>query len=111
MHYSKVIVGLVLTQAALIYCGSIKNFQQNNGILSRNKRWEFQTFSVREGLRRKKEIAKLHSSADDGGDDVIYKISGVGVGSLFEVEPRTGKLYAISELDREVQSKYELRVS
>ena len=27
--------------------------------LSRRKRWEFQTFSVREGLRRKKEIATV----------------------------------------------------
>ena len=54
---------------------------------------------------------QLHSSADEAGVDVFYSISGVGVGSLFEVEAKSGKLYAIAELDREKRAKYYLRVS
>lgn len=42
---------------------------------------------------------------------VAYSISGLGAGTLFEMEPMSGKLYAISELDREVKSEYKLVVS
>ena len=48
---------------------------------------------------------------DNMTGNVAYSISGLGAGSLFEIKKETGKLYAISELDREFKSYYKLVVS
>ncbi|CAK8682675.1 unnamed protein product [Clavelina lepadiformis] len=80
-------------------------------ILSRQKRWEFQTFSILENMPGPQLITTLHSSFDNDTGNVKYSIEGQGVGLTFQVNENSGDLILKHALDREVQSSYLLTVS
>nr|BAB68345.1 type II cadherin [Ciona savignyi] len=89
---------------------ALRSGSKKSKVLSRQKRWEFNSYSVSEN-REDQLIARLRSSYDNYTGTVIYSISGRGADSLFQIEPLSGHLFLKQKLDREMQSSYKLNVS
>lgn len=52
---------------------------------------------------------QIRSDLDNGNNSFQYRLLGVGAGSIFDIDPKTGDIYAKQKLDREERSLYTLR--
>ncbi|XP_078492492.1 cadherin-8 [Ciona intestinalis] len=93
------------------YSHDVTNQEVTSHGRSRQKRWVFNSYSVKENRDPDQLIAKIRSSYDNFTGTVVYSISGRGADSLFQIEPLTGRLFVKQKLDREMQSSYKLNVS
>uniref|UniRef100_A0A8C6DGE9 Cadherin 19 n=1 Tax=Moschus moschiferus TaxID=68415 RepID=A0A8C6DGE9_MOSMO len=72
--------------------------------------WMWNQFFVPEEMNKTRHhIGQLRSDLDNGNNSFQYKLLGVGAGSIFVIDERTGDIYAVQKLDREERSLYTLR--
>ncbi|XP_060029997.1 cadherin-19 isoform X2 [Erinaceus europaeus] len=106
-------LGFLLQSPSVPVTGNpvICKLKQLAGPHVREKRgWIWSRFSVPEELNTSRyHIGQLRSDLDNGNSSFLYKLLGTGVGSIFDIDNRTGDIYALKKLDREEQSLYTLR--
>ncbi|XP_043937753.1 cadherin-5 [Protopterus annectens] len=104
----------------LSYANSTLVFEDTNGYLenslkSNNKpgrvkrEWIWNRMTVPENSHVLPNcIGKIKSTAADNSQSVIYKITGEGADTLFQVNETAGDIYVIKTLNREEKSQYNL---
>uniref|UniRef100_H0UU70 Cadherin 19 n=1 Tax=Cavia porcellus TaxID=10141 RepID=H0UU70_CAVPO len=85
--------------------------KQPEGSHLRVKRgWVWNQFFVPEEMNTTNHlIGRIRSDLDNGNNSFQYRLLGVGAGSIFDIDPKTGDIYAKQKLDREERSLYTLR--
>ncbi|XP_007933675.1 cadherin-19 [Orycteropus afer afer] len=72
--------------------------------------WVWNQFFVPEEMNTTRHhIGQLRSDLDNGNNSFQYKLLGDGAGIIFDIDNKTGDIYAEKKLDREEQSLYILR--
>uniref|UniRef100_G3UJ79 Cadherin domain-containing protein n=1 Tax=Loxodonta africana TaxID=9785 RepID=G3UJ79_LOXAF len=107
------VVGITLLRPCLTATENSKTqeVKQPVGSHLRAKRgWVWNQFFVPEEMNATRHhVGQLRSDFDNGNNSFQYKLLGDGAGSIFDIDKRTGDIYAVQKLDREERSLYTLR--
>ncbi|XP_006892823.1 PREDICTED: cadherin-19 [Elephantulus edwardii] len=107
------IAGCALLRPCLPASGDWKTRKENHAVGPhwRVKRgWVWNQFLVPEEMNTTRyHVGRLRSDLDNGNNSFHYKLLGDAAETFFDIDQRTGDIYAVRKLDREERALYTLR--